>query len=155
MLIYFCIFVCLCGSLDGGYMGKWAKKDIWHRMDHTGPCRFASNCVCMKKTLFIKSLDINKTLPKLFSTDVATPPCHPRAATRNSLWEIDICLFVKSPLLLWESCTEKHLILERVSALDVLGIMTINYDIVILISALVVHWGFQWKKMHFVVCTLF
>ena len=138
------------------YMEKWAKKNIWHQMDHTGRCRFASNCVCVwKKTLFIKSLDINKTLPTLFSTDVAIPPRHPRAATRNSLWEMDIFLFVKPPLLLWESCMKMHLILERVSALDVLAIMTSNYDIVIFISDLVVHWGFQRKKMYFVVCTLF
>ena len=52
-----------------------------------------------KKTLFIKSLDINKTLFKLISTDVSTSPRHPRAATFNSSREIEICLFVKSPLV--------------------------------------------------------
>ena len=70
-------------------------------MDHTGPCHFASDCVCMtKKTLFIKLFDINKTLPTLISTDVATPSRHPRAAMCNSLGEIDICLFLKPPLIL-------------------------------------------------------
>ena len=44
-------------------------------MNHTGPCLFSSNCVCVwKKKLFIKSLDINKTLPTLISMDVETPP---------------------------------------------------------------------------------
>ena len=38
----------------------------------------------------IKSLDINKTLPTLISTDLATPLRHPRAATYNSWQDIEI-----------------------------------------------------------------
>ena len=53
-----------------------------------------------QKTLFIKSLYINKTLPTFISTDVDTPPRHPRAATCNSSRENEIYLFVKPPLLL-------------------------------------------------------
>ena len=34
---------------------KWAKNNIWSQMEHPGPCRFASNCVCMnKKNTFYK-----------------------------------------------------------------------------------------------------
>ena len=38
-------------------------------------------CVYEQKKRFIKSLDINKILPTLISTDVATPTRHYRDAT--------------------------------------------------------------------------
>ena len=53
----------------------------------------------MTKKLSIISLDINKTLPTLISTDVATPPSSWGTTTCNSSQEIDIFLFVKSPLI--------------------------------------------------------
>ena len=70
------------------------ENNICPRMDHAKSCRFARNCVCVrtKKTLFIKSLDINKTLTTLVNTDVVIPPHHPRAATCNSSQAIEICL---------------------------------------------------------------
>ena len=54
--------------------------------------------------VFIKSLDINKTLNTFISTDLVNPPCQPRATTCNSLREIEICLFVKSPLIKVRMC---------------------------------------------------
>ena len=71
-----------------------------------------------KKHTFIKLLDINKTLPTLIRTYVATPPRHPCSATCNSLREIEICLFSRYPILVlvgyltsWGqvACTEKLL----------------------------------------------
>ena len=56
-------------------------------------------CVYEQKNTFYKSLDINNTLPTLISMGVETPTRHPHAATCNSLREIEICLFVKSPLI--------------------------------------------------------
>ena len=53
----------------------------------------------MKKKPFIKSLDINKTMPTLIRMDVATPPHQPCAATCNTSQEIEICLGVKSPVI--------------------------------------------------------
>ena len=91
----------LCGSWYGNNIEKLVKTNCWPRMDHAGPYRFSSNCVCVwnQKTL-IKSLDINETLPTLIGMDMETPPSHPREATCNSLQEIEICLFVNPPPLL-------------------------------------------------------
>ena len=61
-----------------------------------------------KRTIFIKSLDINKILPTLISTDMATPPRQPRAATYNSLREIKISLCVKPPVSLSSSIRRQY-----------------------------------------------
>ena len=61
-----------------------------------------------KKTLFIKSIDINKNFPILISTDVATTPCHPRASTCSSSLEIEFFLSVKSPLYVYLITIQVH-----------------------------------------------
>ena len=95
----FFAFLGLCGSWEGDN-----KENGWKNIfgpEYTMPDRavlLVILCVYEQKT-FRKSVDINKTLPKLISTAVATPPHRPRAATCNSLQEIDIFLFVKFPLI--------------------------------------------------------
>ena len=82
-------------------MEKWAKIIFgpkWTMLDRAVLLVIVS--VYEQKALFIKSLDINNTLPTLISMDVANPPRRPRAATCNISRQIEIFLFVKYPLVI-------------------------------------------------------